>query len=247
MATPTTRDEFTKNCLRRLGWPVINIDVSDDQLDDRVDEALEYYAQFHYNGTEKVYWSHQITPTDITNRYVTTPTNINGIVSIFSMSDPSIRADDMFNIRYQIALNDLYSLTSISMVPYYMVMQHLSLINEILVGKQPLRWNELTGVLHIDMDWHSVVVGQFILVEAYQTVSADATPKIWADRWLQKYTTALIKRQWGSNLGKFVNVQMLGGVTFNGDKIYNDAINEIETIEHEMLYSFSEPPEMMVN
>ena len=140
MAVPTTRAEFKEYCLRALGKPVIEINVDDDQVEDRIDEAIKYYWDYHFDGSEKIYYKHQITDTDKANKYITLPENIIGAVSIFPVSDPSIGSQDLFNIRYQIALNDLYTLTSISMVPYYMVMTHLGVISEMLVGKQMIRY-----------------------------------------------------------------------------------------------------------
>ena len=140
MAVPTTRAEFKEYCLRKLGKPVIEINVDDDQVEDRIDEAIKYYWDYHFDGSEKIYYKHQITDTDKANKYITLPENIIGAVSIFPVSDPSIGSQDLFNIRYQIALNDLYTLTSISMVPYYMVMTHLGVISEMLVGKQMIRY-----------------------------------------------------------------------------------------------------------
>ncbi len=124
MATPTTKAEFKEYCLRKLGKPVIEINVDDDQVDDRIDEAIRYWYDYHFDGSDRVYYKHQVTDTDKANKYITLPENIIGAVRVFQIGDPSIRADDLFNIRYQIALNDLYTLTNVSLVPYYMVMEH---------------------------------------------------------------------------------------------------------------------------
>src|SRR5688572_20444174 len=124
MANPTNRNEFKSYVLRKLGWPTINIEISDEAIEDRIDEALKFYWDYHFDGAEKTYYKHQITSTDKTNRYITLPENILGVVRIFPIADPSVRSDDLFNIRYQMALNDLYSLTSTSLIPYYMAMEH---------------------------------------------------------------------------------------------------------------------------
>jgi len=241
MAAPVTRSEFKEYCLRRLGKPVIEINVDDTQVEDRIDDALRYYWDYHFDGTEKIYYKHQITQTTITNRYITLPENIIGAVSVFSIGDPSIRSDDLFNIRYQIALNDLYTLTSVSMVPYYLTFQHLQLIQELLVGKQPIRYNRNRNILHIDMDWNTVNVGEFLLIEAYEIVDPATYVDVWKDNWLLRYATALIKRQWGSNLTKFVGIQMPGGVQFNGEKILDDAVAEIKELEDTMISAYSLP------
>jgi hypothetical protein len=241
MAIPTTKATFKEYCLRKLGKPVIEINVDDDQVDDRVDEALRYWYDYHFDGSERVYYKHAITETDVANKYITLPENIIGAVSIFSMGDPSIRSDDLFNIRYQIALNDLYTLTNVSLVPYYMVMEHLALMNELLVGKQPIRYSRHKDRLHVDMDWNTVAVGEFLLVEAYEVIDPETWTDAYNDRWLQNYATTLIKEQWGSNLTKFTGMSLPGGVQFNGEKIYDDAVAERKKLEDEMISSYSLP------
>ena len=246
MAVPTTRATFKDYCLRRLGAPVIEINVDDDQVEDRIDDALRYYWDYHFDGAEKLYYKHAITPQDKENKYITMPENIIGVVNLFSIADPSIRSDDLFNIRYQIALNDLYTLTSVSMVPYFLVMENLALISEMLVGKQPIRYNKNMNKLYCDMDWGRLNEGEYLLVEAYQVVDPDLYPDVWKDRWMMQYATALIKRQWGSNLTKFTGMQLPGGLTFNGQKIYDDAVREIEDLEKNMISSYSLPVADMV-
>ncbi len=246
MAVPTSRFEFKEWCLRKLGKPVIEINVDDDQVNDRIDEALRYYWDYHFDGTEKLYYKHQVTSVDITNHYITLPENIIGAVRIFPIGDPTISSSDIFNIRYQIALNDLYTLTSVSMVPYVMLMEHLALIQQVLVGEQPIRYNRHLNRLNIDMDWGKIKEGEYLLVEAYSVVDPDVYTDAWGDRWLQQYATAKIKLQWGSNLTKFTGMQLPGGITFNGDKIYEDAKAEIEKLEDEMISSYSLPVSDMI-
>lgn len=241
MAVPTTKAEFKAYCLRKLGAPVIEINVDDDQVDDRIDEALRYWYDYHFDGSDKIYYKHQVTETDIANKYITLPENIIGAVRIFQIGDPSIRADDMFNIRYQIALNDLYTLTNVSLVPYYMVMEHLALITELLVGQQPIRYARHKDRLYVDMDWNTIPVGSYLLVEAYEIVDPTVWTDAWNDRWLQNYATTLIKEQWGSNLTKFTGMQLPGGVQFNGEKIYNDAVEARTKMEQEMISNYSLP------
>jgi len=246
MAVPITRSDFKEYCLRKLGKPVIEINVDDDQVEDRIDESIRYYWDYHFDGTEKVYYKHQITSNDITNKYITLPENIIGAVRVFPIGDPSIRSDDMFNIRYQIALNDLYTLTAYSMIPYYMAMQHLALISEFLVGQQPIRFSRHRDRLYIDTKWENYNAGEFLLIEAYEVLDPEVYSDMWSDRWLQNYATAKIKYQWGSNLTKFSGMQLPGGVQFNGDKILDDAKAELEAMEKEMISSYSLPVTDMI-
>jgi hypothetical protein len=246
MAVPTSKATFKEYCLRKLGKPVIEINVDDDQIDDRIDECIRYYWDYHFDGTEKTYYKHLITDQTKIDKYVTLPENIIGAIRIFQIGDPSLRASDMFNIRYQIALNDLYQLTTVSLLPYYMAMQHLGTITELLVGQQPIRYNRHTNKMYVDMDWTKIDVGQYLLIEAYQVIDPDTYTDAWGDRWLQEYATQKIKYQWGSNLTKFSGLQLPGGVQFNGEKILDDAEKAIEKLEQEMISSYSLPVTDMI-
>ena len=240
MALPTTRAEFKEFCLRKLGKPVIEINVDDQQVEDRIDEALRYYYDYHFDGAEKTFYKHQITQTDKDNKYITVPENVIGIINIFDLGS-ALGTNNLFNIRYQIALNDLYTLTSVSMVPYFMAIQHIQFLEYLLVGKKPIRYNRHVNKLHVDMDWDRFNVGDYLLAEAYQVVDPDTYTDAWADRWLGRYTQCLIKQQWGENLKKFEGMQMPGGLKFNGQQIYNEAIAERENLEREMISTYSLP------
>lgn len=246
MAVPNSRATFREFCLRKLGKPVIEINVDEDQVEDRIDEALKYFWDYHFDGTEKSYYKHQVTATDKTNGYITLPDNIIGAVHVFPIGDPSVRSDDLFNIRYQIALNDLYTLTSVSMVPYYTAMLNLATIQEMIVGKQPLRYNRHRNILHIDMNWDSVNVDEYLLIEAYEIVNPDTYTDAWGDRWLQEYCTTLIQEQWGRNLTKFVGMELPGGLRFNGEAILDEAVQKRARLEQEMISYYSLPVSDMI-
>lgn len=240
MAQPTTKAEFKEWCLRKLGKPVIEINVDDDQVDDRVEEAFSYYWDYHFDGTEKTFLKHQLTSTDITNKYITIAENIIGVVNIFDIGD-SLSVNNLFNIRYQFALNDMYDMSSYRLQEYMMAMQHIQFIEEMLVGKQPIRYNRHVNRLHIDMDWEKVSAGDYVVAECYQIVDPATYGDVYKDRWLQSYATAKIKYQWGSNLTKFNGMQLPGGVTFNGEQILSDAREEIQRLEEDMISSYSLP------
>jgi len=239
MAWINNRDEFKAYCLRKLGAPVIEINVDDDQVEDRVTEALNFYWDYHFDGMEKVYYKYEVTQTDIYNRYITMPDNIRGVVNLFPVGQ-SLNTNNLFNIRYQIALNDLYTLTSVSMVPYYMALQHVQFLEQILVGMQPFRYNRIINKLYLDMDWSLVNEGDYLIIEAYQVIDPNVYTKGYNERLLQNYATALIKEQWGANLSKFSGMQLPGGVTFNGDKILSDAVAERKELE-KVIYDSSLP------
>jgi hypothetical protein len=240
MALPSTRETFKQYCLRQLGKPVIDINVSDDQCEDRIDDALQYYRDYHFDGTEKVYLKKTLTADDITNMYLDLDASIIGVVNMFDIGD-SVNTNNIFNLKYQISLNDIFDASDVTMLGFYQAFAHIALLEELLVGQQPLRFNRHKNRVHVDMNWNKVIAGEILIFEAYQVVDPAANADVWADRWLIRYTTELFKKQWGSNLSKFEGMQLPGGVTFNGVKIYDDAITELNKLEEEMITSYSLP------
>ena len=245
MAQPTTRAEFKEWCLRKLGKPVIEINVDDDQVEDRIDESLSYYWDYHFDGTERTFLKHIVTADDKTNKYIAVPENIIGVINLFDIGD-SLSVNNIFNIRYQFALNDIYDMSNYSLTHYMMAMQHIQFIEELLVGKQPIRYNRHVNRLYIDMDWNRIDVGNYIVAECYQIVDPATYSDVYKDRWLQNYCSAKIKYQWGTNLTKFIGMQLPGGVQFNGEQILNDALAEIQRLEEDMINSYSLPVTDMV-
>jgi len=241
MATPTTRTEFKKYCLRELGYPVLEINVDDDQVEDRIDDALEYYRDFHYDGTEHDFYKVQVSASDITNGYITLPETIVGVVGVMPIG-AGLNTNNLFNLRYQITLNEIYDWAHSTFANYTMSMERIALMQELFVGKQLVRYNRHTDRLYIDMDWENKVsAGEYIIVECYKTVDPTSYADVWGDRWLRKYATQLIKRQWGTNMKKFTGMQLPGGVQFSGQEIYQEADEEIKRLEEEMINTYSLP------
>ena len=270
MAIPTSKSTFKVYCLRSLGKPVIEINVDEDQVDDRIDEALQYFAQYHYDGVERVYLKHAITQAEIdragTNSsetatdkvdnsitaawtegkgFIPVPDSVMSVIKIFDFTDKN--TTNMFDIRYQLRLNDLYDFSSESIIHYQMTRQHLDYLDHILVGEKPIRFNQHQNRLYIDMDWtNDLAVGEFLIIEAYRKLNPDTYTDIYDDIYLKRYATALIKRQWGANLSKFEGVQMLGGVTLNGAKIFEEAQADIEKLEEQIQLAYELPPNYMI-
>jgi len=245
MTLPTDRASFKKYCLRNLGAPVIHLELDEDQVDDRVDEALSLFQDYHFEGADKQYYKYQVTPEDIANEYITMPENVIGVVDLFDVGQ-SLNTANLFNIRYQIALNDLYTLTSVSMVPYYMAIQHIQLLEILLVGKQPLRYTRSRNRLNIDMSWNIVAPGDFLVIACYQVVDPNVYPRMWSDQWLMRYGTCLLKRQWGNNIKKYGKMPMPGGLVFNGQEIYDEAEKEKAALRDELVNSWSLPATDMI-
>ena len=265
MAAPSTRETLKQYCLRNLGKPVIDINVDDDQVEDRIDEALQYFAQYHVDGVERMYLKYEVTQADVTrmttdssesitedsvtttwkqgNNFLVVPSSVISVVNVFPLSD---RANlNMFDVRYQLRLNDLYDFSSTSIVHYEMTMQHLDFLDHILVGEKPMRFNQLSNKLFLDMDWsNDITVGEFLIFEVYRKVDPATYTDLFDDLYLKRYTTTLIKRQWGQNLSKFSGTAMLGGVTLNGPELFSTAIEEQSRLEEEIRLNYEEPPHM---
>jgi hypothetical protein len=243
---PASREELKQFCLRRLGAPLLEINVADEQIEDCIEIAFSYYYDYHYDATEKIYLAHQVTDEDKVNKYIQIPDEIIGITSILDVGD-SYSTNNLFNLRYQISLNDLYSFNTGPFAPYYMAFQNVALAEELFVGKQSLRFNRHINKLYIDMSWDTKVkTGEYIIIEGYKRINPDTYTDMYNDRWLQKYCTAQIKKQWGENLKKFEGISMPGGITFNGQKIWDEALDELNQLETEMLSSYSLPVSDMV-
>lgn len=240
MAVSVTRDQFKARCLRRLGDGVLEINVTEEQIDDAVDDALQFWWDYHCDGTEKTYYKHVITANNVTSKSITVPENVIGVVKIFPVGD-SLNTANMFSIRYQIALNDLYTLTTQSMAPYYMSVQHVQMLDQILVGEQSIRYNRHRNVMHLDMDWSRLDVGSYLVVEAYEVIDPTTYTDVWKDRWLLQYCTVLIKKMWGNHLRKFGGMVLIGGLQFNGQQIYDEAQTEQIKMEDEMILNLSLP------
>lgn len=230
-----SRDGLKQYALRALGAPVLEINVDDDQLEDRLDEALEYWRQYHFDGIEKMYMKYQLTQTDIDNKYIPVPDLVYGITRVIPITQTS-SSKNMFDIQYQLRLHDLYDLTSTSVVYYTQVMSHIALLDFELNGQQGFRFNRLQSRLLLEIDWQTEVkVGSWIVFECYRALDPNEFNKVWNEMWLKHYVTALFKKQWAVNIKKFSGIQLPGGVTLDGDKLYDEAMGEVKDLEDELM------------
>jgi hypothetical protein len=250
MSNPSTRTEFKEYCLRELGWDVIEINVSDEQIEDRIDEALSMYHEHHYDAVETIYTSHQLTANNVTDKYISMPDSVMGVTKIFpvgSINSGNYSGANPFSLAYQLRVSDMYTFFSNSMLDYWLYKRHLSLIEEILSGQVPIRFNKVSRRLYLDGNYDTVLLsGAWIVIECQKYLDPDTFSAVWKNNWLKRYATALIKRQWGTNLGKYTEVRLPGGVILNGPGIFAEAKTDIEALEHELQTVWSLPPSMMV-
>ena len=321
MAIPNSRDTFKQYCLRALGAPVLEINVDDDQLEDRIDEALDYWRQYHYDGIEEMYLKQKIHASSLTlttnnadqfglagvitgsisgakatvagednttsyvhqdnfssgnnllvrdvigtfvqgenitgpgktgnivvgvaaanpltlreydNQYIDVPDYVWGIREVVSIGQAS-SSKNMFDLQYQLRLNDLYDLTSTSIIYYQTVMNHLDLLDWTLNTKNDFRYNRMQNRLYLDVNWkQNMTLGDYILVKGYRALDPSSWSKVWNETWLKEYTIALFKRQWAINIKKFKGIQLPGGVTLDGDTMYQEAMTEIATLRDDL-------------
>ena len=233
MAIPTTRTTLIDYCKRRLGHPVIELNLNNDQISDRIDDAIQYYRDYHNDASQHLYLKHKITSTDVTNKYIPIDDSILGVVNVYPVTDDANYGTiNMFDMRYQMRLNDLFDFNDVSILHYTMVTQHLDLIQDYFEGKAPFDYHRHMDQLHIYMDWaNDINVDDYIVIECYKAID---TANVYNDMWLKRYATALIKKQWGENLSKFDGITLPGGITYNGGRILDDANTEIEKLETEI-------------
>jgi len=271
MAKPSTRQGLIDYCLRQLGAPVLEINVDDDQIDDLVDDAIQYFNERHFDGVEKMYLKYKITEDDInrgkgrgtggvgivtttatdtsgrsynfyeTENYIQVPDSVIGIEKIFKFDSSSI-SGGMFSIKYQLFLNDLYYFNSVELLQYAMTKSYLEDIDFLLTPDKQVRFNKRQDRLYLDIDWGSQPAGEFIVLECYRALDPASFTQIYNDSWMKQYLTALIKRQWGRNLSKFRGVKLPGGIELNGGEILQQAESELADIKGRMMSEYELPP-----
>ena len=253
MAIVTTRTELEEYCLRKLGAPVIDINVADEQIDDRIDEALEVYQEYHSDATVKTYFKHLVTAADVKNKYIPVANNIIFVTHLFPIRVGSSSGAGMFDIKYQMMLNDMVNLNNFTGgLDYFVQMkQYLDLINMTLNGTPQVSYQRRQNRLHIfgDFSDRDIKEGDYLVAECYALVdpsTTSGTKSIFNDMWLKMYATALIKRQWGSNLMKFEGMTLPGGVMLNGRQIYDDANIEIQQLDEKLRLEFELPIDLFV-
>jgi len=270
MAKPNSRQSLIDYCLRKLGAPVLEINVADEQIDDAVDDALQLFHERHFDGVVRTFLKYQITEEDkdrgragpggtgissetavgvTTNftwyengNYIQVPDSIIGIEKVFKFDSSSI-SNGMFSVKYQLFLNDIaFDLGYQGLLSYAMTKSYLEDIDFLLTTDKQLRFNKRQNRLYMDIDWASAVPGDYIVLDCYRIINPDDFTNVYNDSFVKLYLTALIKRQWGQNLIKFKGAKLPGGIELNGREIYDDAERELEDIKKRMLSEYEIPP-----
>jgi hypothetical protein len=270
MAKPNSRQSLIDYCLRKLGAPVLEINVADEQIDDAVDDALQLFHERHFDGVVRTFLKYQVTEEDkdrgragpggtgissetavgvTTNftwyengNYIQVPDSIIGIEKVFKFDSSSI-SNGMFSVKYQLFLNDIaFDLGYQGLLSYAMTKSYLEDIDFLLTTDKQVRFNKRQNRLYMDIDWASAVSGDYIVLDCYRIINPDDFTNVYNDSFVKLYLTALIKRQWGQNLIKFKGAKLPGGIELNGREIYDDAEREIQDIKNRMLSEYEIPP-----
>lgn len=250
MAVPASRQDLIDYAKRRLGDPVLEINIDEDQMEDRVDEALQYYQEYHSDATVRTYLKHLVTATDVSNGYIPISSDVITVTKLFPVASSFNSSFNFFDIKYQMMLNDVADLQNFAgdLAYYEQMQQYLSLLDMKLNGTPQVQWSRHQDRLHIFGDFadKDIKAGEYVIAEVYTIVDPDTHSQVWNDLWLKEYTTALFKQQWGQNLIKFEGVQLPGGVTFNGRQLYDDGTSEIERLRQTIREEWEMPSDFFI-
>ena len=250
MAPPNSRQTMIDYCLRRLGDPVLEINVDEDQIEDRIDEAIQYWQEYHSDATVRTYLKYQVTAADVANEWIPISTDVLYVSRLFPISSSFNNSINFFDIKYQMMLNDIADLQNFAgdLAYYEQMQQYLSILDMKLNGQPLVNFSRHQDRLYIFGEWQNqdIKAGDYVVAEIYTLLDLDTHTSIYNDLWLKEYSTALIKQQWGANLIKFEGIQLPGGVTFNGRQIYDDATNEIQQLRERIRDEFELPADFFV-
>ena len=281
MAQPATREELITYCKRQLGAPVLEINVADEQVQDLLDDAVQFFQERHFDGVYPAFLKYKLTEADIkrgrsrggnddnvgittstatatihggttsfsweeTSNYLQVPPEVIGVNKIMHFDGTNSVTNNMFSVKYQMFLNDMYYWVSMEILTYAMTKTFLEDIEFALTTQKQIRFNQRQDRLYLDIDWASLEVGDFIVMDCYRLLNPNDYTRVWNDSFLKKYIPALIKRQWGQNLMKFQGVKLPVGVELNGRQIYDDGEKELEKIREIMSNTYELPPLDMI-
>ena len=281
MAQPASRTDLINYCKRQLGAPVLEINVADEQIDDLVDDALQYFHERHFDGGTQTFLKYKITQEDIdrgrarggsnntagittstatstingssvsfsfeeNSNYLQVPPEVIGITKVFKFDGSNTVTNNMFSVKYQLFLNDIYYFGSTEILTYAMTKRYLEDIDFALSTDKFIRFNQRQDRLYLDIDWGSATVDDYLIIDCYRLLDPSSYSRVWNDSFLKRYVTALVKRQWGQNLIKFQGVKLPGGIELNGRQIYDDAQKDLEVIREQMSNTYELPPFDMI-
>jgi hypothetical protein len=250
MPQPSTRDDLIDYCLRRLGAPVIEINVDIDQLEDRTDDTLQLFQEYHSDAVVRTFLKHQVTSTDITNGYITVDDSITFVKKLFQIKSNGGSSAGMFDIKYQMSLNEIYDLNKfIGDLAYYeQIKQYLSIIDQMLTGQPQIDFNRHQNRVYIHGEFsdQNIIENDYLIFETFKIVDPETHTDVYNDIFVKEYLTQAVKQQWGANLIKFEGMQLPGGVSLNGRQLYDEATQEMMRLEEKLRSTYELPVDFFV-
>ncbi len=245
MAKIASIDDLKEYCFRALGKPVINIEVETQQAYDRIDDALKWFSTHHIHGSTEQYLKVTFTAADEARQMIRLPEEMIAVTEIIDpgIADSSGR-ESFDKLNYLIAQSDYFDFTrkggrEYDLLSFDLTMQYISMMNMYFKVKRNFSFSKVTHMLMIPSG--RIVEGNFIIVKGYMTKDPDKAPDIYNEVFIREYATALMKRQWGANLKKYDGVQMVGGVTLNGQAIFDEAQTEIDKLMEQFKLRYEAP------
>lgn len=247
MATPASKQQLKEWILRELGSPVISVNISEQQIEDRIQDALDFWQTYHYEAYRKTYIAHQTTLADKANKFIPLDESVIAVNGIFkTIGYPGYSSDELFNVDYQLRLNDLWDLSQANITGYVIARQYIELLNDVLNKFPQVRFKTYEGKLYIDTNWDLIGENQFLFIDCYMKLNPEEFPRIYGDRVFRQLACAYARRQWGNNLSKFQNIQLPGGLMMNGAQILEDANAQIEKLEADFINKYQELDHMQI-
>ena len=176
------------------------------------------------------------------SNYIQLPDSVIGVNKIYRFDGSNTITNNMFSVKYQMFLNDVYYFDSIELLSYAMVKTKLEDIDFLINTEKQIRFNIRQNRLYMDVDFASLTENDYLIIDCWRILDPNDFTRVYNDRFLKRYLTALIKRQWGQNLIKFQGVKLPGGIELNGRQIYDDAQVELDKIQTEMMSATKSRP-----
>jgi hypothetical protein len=233
----SSKEELQAYCLRSLGAPLVEIDVTPDSLDDAIEESLEFFQEYYFDGSDRFFYKHLVTQNDLDTGSILLPDHIWGVNALFQMTNTSSSQANIFDFEYQFRASDMMrNLQSSDLIYYTQMMQHLSLAQNLLSIQHSYRFNRNSGRLFIDMNWaQRVSIGNYLMIDCYSILDPETNTKFYNNREFKDYCVARIKMKWAMAYKKYSNISLPGGVTIDGSELYNEAKQELADIEENMI------------
>lgn len=246
MARPTDRESFKQYCLRKLGHPVIRINVDAEQIEDSIDDALDLFFEYHFDGQVEQYLVHQLTQEQIDSGIITLDDSVYAVNEVRVIQSSTSGISNPNDMQMQAFFSDIVSKLAGQSIAngvssYYLTMARFSELNRAFKVFTVSQFNLARNQVHIFSSLNAKA-GDVIVMHCGLRTNPTEFPKVWNNKWMKDYTTQLIRLQWYTNLSKYSNVQMIGGVTIDAQGQITDANEKITQLQEKLRSDYEMPP-----